>query len=121
MRRAEERRRASAEATQFVSHPLRTGMALRVHSPFCDVVPQSPAYKANLVFLKQHHCMFCDEDFDTQAQLDAHTQVAHKVFQRNCGEEFPDDVSLGQHLSAHEKEGESAEHGAREDTTTYRQ
>ena len=122
---AEEKRRLAAEATLSVSHPLRTGMALRVHGPFCDVLPQSPevlrTYNPSPVFLKPHHCMLCEEEFDSQEQLDAHTQVAHKVFQCSCGEEFPDDVSLRQHLSAHETEGEPAEHGPREDTTTYRQ
>ena len=121
----DEKRRLASEASQPVEHPLTTGLALRVHGPFRDVMPQSPealrTYNPSPVFLKPHHCMLCEEEFDSQAQLDAHTQSAHRQFQCSCGESFRDEDALRQHLSLHDQEGNAVEHSSRQDTPTYRQ
>ena len=88
-------------------------------------MPQSPEalrkYSPRPVFLKPQHCMLCEAEFDSREQLDAHTEVAHREFQCSCGERFRDETSLHTHLSLHGQEGESEEHGAREDPPTYRQ
>ena len=124
-KRAEENRCSTADTSPLAECPLTTGLALRVHGPFKDVMPQHPEtlreYNASPVFLKPHHCMLCEQEFDCQEQLNAHTQVEHQEIQCRCGDRFPDEVALRQHLLLHDQDGVSLEHGARDDMPTYRQ
>ena len=45
--------------------------------------------------------MLCAEEFDTEEQLDEHTQAAHDEWHCSCGEQFPSLALLNAHLLRH--------------------